>query len=75
MKWGPVGIFHATLGYYSATAFSKTRALDQTFNDGVADIVVGRRPFSDYDQLVKDWQTAGGDRMRSEFLDSMSKAA
>jgi putative aldouronate transport system substrate-binding protein len=74
-KWAPVGIFDATLGYYSATAFSKTRALDQTFNDGVTDIVVGRRPFADYDQLVKDWQTAGGDRMRSEFLDSMSKAA
>ncbi|HEV7662333.1 MAG TPA: hypothetical protein VGQ62_02265 [Chloroflexota bacterium] len=74
-RWAPVGVFDATLGYYSATAFSKTRSLDLTFTDGLTDIVAGRRPFSDYDQLVKDWQSAGGEQMRSEFLDSMAKAA
>lgn len=74
-KWAPVGIFDATLGYYSAAAFSKTRTLDQTFYDGITDIVVGRRPFSDYDQLVRDWQSAGGEQMRKEFMDSMAKGA
>ena len=74
-KWAPIGVFDATLGYYSATAFSKTRTLDQTFNDGLTDIVVGRRPFADYDQLVRDWQASGGEQMRAEFLDSMSKSA
>jgi putative aldouronate transport system substrate-binding protein len=74
-KWAQVGIFDATLGYYSATAFSKTRTLDLAFTDGITDIVVGRRPFSDFDVLVKEWQANGGEQMRTEFLESMTKAA
>jgi putative aldouronate transport system substrate-binding protein len=70
-----VGTFDATLGYYSATAFSKTRTLDLAFTDGITDIVVGRRPFSDFDVLVKEWQANGGEQMRTEFLESMTKAA
>ena len=46
----------------------------QTFNDGVNDILYSRRPFSDYDQLVKDWQKAAGDAVRQEYMEAMSAA-
>jgi putative aldouronate transport system substrate-binding protein len=46
----------------------------QAFSDGVRDIILGRRPFSDYDQLVSDWRTNGGDTIRKEFQDALSAA-
>ena len=30
-------------------------------------MVVGRRPLTDYDQIVKDWLSSGGEQMRQEF--------
>lgn len=35
--------------------------------DGIGDIMAGRRPLSDYDQLVSQWRSAGGNRMRTEY--------
>ncbi len=40
-------------------------------NDGVVDIIVGRRLFSDYDSLVSDWRSAVGDQIRKEYLPAM----
>ncbi len=36
------------------------------------DIVVGRRPLSDSDQLVKDYLTNGGEQIRKEFQDAIA---
>ena len=36
------------------------------------DIIVGRRPIADYDQLVKDWQTSAGDTIRKEFQEALA---
>jgi phthalate 4,5-dioxygenase oxygenase subunit len=47
-------------------------AADQTFHDGVADILFSRRPFSDFDQLVTEWRTSAGDTIRKELLDEIS---
>ena len=52
--------------------FTKGFTLTQALNDGLTDIVVGRRPLSDYDQLVKDWQTNGGEQVRKEFAESIA---
>jgi hypothetical protein len=65
-------IQNPTLGYYSATNIKQGATLDQAFNDGVADVVTGRRPLSDFDQLVKDWLNNGGEQMRTEYQNSMS---
>jgi putative aldouronate transport system substrate-binding protein len=67
------GVQDATNGFYAASAYSSaaTTAL-QTFNDGVNDILYSRRPMSDYDQLVKDWQRASGDAVRKEYTEAMS---
>jgi putative aldouronate transport system substrate-binding protein len=69
------GIANVTNGFYAKSAYSAqaTTAL-QTFNDGVNDILFSRRPLSDYDQLVKDWQAAAGETMRREYMDAMAAA-
>ena len=59
----------------TVTNFSKGFTLTQAMNDGIVDLVVGRRPFSDYDQIVKDWQANGGEQIRSEYQDSMATSA
>jgi putative aldouronate transport system substrate-binding protein len=47
----------------------------KNFTDGLVDFVVGRRPLSDYDQLVSDWRSNGGDQMRTEFQQAYSAQA
>jgi putative aldouronate transport system substrate-binding protein len=42
-------------------------------NDGVAGIVTGRQPMSDWDQLVSDWRTKGGDQIRDEFQKALGQ--
>jgi putative aldouronate transport system substrate-binding protein len=68
----PIGISDPTNGYVSSTAVRNGAVVTQTFYDGVRDIIVGRRPFGDYDQLVSDWRTNGGDTIRKEFQDALS---
>jgi putative aldouronate transport system substrate-binding protein len=42
--------------------------------EGVTDIIAGRRPIGDYDQLVKDWQSTGGEQVRRELGDAIAAA-
>ncbi|HEU0169022.1 MAG TPA: hypothetical protein VFS62_14690, partial [Chloroflexota bacterium] len=68
----PIGIQDPTLGYYSPTFGSKNVPVEKTFNDGLTEILKGSRPMSDYDGLLKDWQNAAGNQMRTEYLQAMS---
>jgi putative aldouronate transport system substrate-binding protein len=68
----PIGISDPTNGYVSPTAVRNGAVVTQAFSDGVRDIIVGRRPFSAYDQLVSDWRTNGGDMIRKEFQDALN---
>jgi putative aldouronate transport system substrate-binding protein len=68
----PYGIDDPTNGYYSPLAYGKGVQADNTFYDGVRDIILSRRPMSDYDQLVTDWRTTAGDQIRKEYTDAMS---
>lgn len=63
----PVGISDPTLGVVSTTNFAKGVQINQVFSDAMGDIVLGRRPPSDFDQLVKDWQNGGGNQIRTEL--------
>jgi putative aldouronate transport system substrate-binding protein len=56
-----------TLGLYSPTDNSKGGQLTQKFSDGIGEIIAGRNPLSDLDQLIKDWRSGGGDQMRAEY--------
>ena len=46
--------------------------LNQAFTDGITDIILGRRQMTDFDQLVKDWQTNGGNQIRTELQRGLS---
>jgi putative aldouronate transport system substrate-binding protein len=70
-----VGISDPTRGYHSPTQSKKGVAADQTFYDGIADILFNRRPFSDYDQLVTDWRTNAGDAIRQEFAAELAASS
>jgi putative aldouronate transport system substrate-binding protein len=50
----PAAVSDPSFGQVSLTNFTKGFNLTQTMTDGLTDIVVGRRPLSDFDQLVKD---------------------
>jgi putative aldouronate transport system substrate-binding protein len=56
-----------TVGLYSATDGSKGTGLKTTFMDSLAEILFGKRPVSVLDQLVTDWRTNGGDKIRTEY--------
>jgi putative aldouronate transport system substrate-binding protein len=71
----PVAVSNPTFGQVSATNFSKGFNLTQTMNDALTDIIVGRRPLSDFDQLVKDWQANGGEQIRKEYTESIAGSA
>jgi putative aldouronate transport system substrate-binding protein len=70
----PVGISDPTLGFVSQTNFARGVTLAQAVTDGVTDIILGRRSINEYDQLVKDWQTNGGNQIRAELRQAMSVA-
>lgn len=63
----PAGVSDPTLGVVSQTNFARGVQLNQKITDGVSDIILGRRPLSDFDQLVKDWQSGGGNQIRTEL--------
>ena len=71
----PAAVSNPTFGQVSLTNFTKGFTLTQTMTDGLTDIVVGRRPLSDFDGLVKDWQTNGGETIRKEYMDSIAGSA
>ena len=41
----------------------------------IVDIVLGRRSMSEYDALVKAWQTNGGETIRKEYAESIAASA
>ena len=64
----PIGVSDATLGYYSPTNNAKGVRLRLSFNDGLLEVLQGRRGLGELDQLVSDWQNNGGEDIRKEYL-------
>jgi putative aldouronate transport system substrate-binding protein len=70
----PAGISDPTLGYYAPTSSTKGPVLNQAVGDALQEIIGGRRPLSDFDGVVRDWATSGGDQIRKEFEDAIAAA-
>jgi putative aldouronate transport system substrate-binding protein len=70
----PISVEDASLGLYSPTYASTGTQLIQPFGDGITDIVAGRRPLSDLDQLLSTWRSSGGEKMRSEYQSAYAAA-
>ncbi|MET9473669.1 extracellular solute-binding protein [Streptomyces sp. NPDC002922] len=63
-----------TLQYSSPTWDSKgSGSLYTLKQDGLKDIIAGRKPLSAYDQLVKDYLAKGGEQARGEFEEAVQK--
>jgi putative aldouronate transport system substrate-binding protein len=71
----PIGVSDPTIGLYSPTNSDTGAVLNMAFNDGITAIVAGRRPLSDFDQLVADWRSGGGDQIRAEYEQALAAAA
>ena len=71
----PSAVSDPTFGQVSTTNFSKGFTLTQSLNDGLVDVVVGRLPMTDYDQLVKDWLANGGEQIRKEYAESIAASS
>ena len=41
---------------------------------GTTDIIVGRRPVSDWDGLVRDYFAGGGEQIRTEFMNAIQRS-
>jgi putative aldouronate transport system substrate-binding protein len=65
--WVPVLVNDPSLGLYSETDTARYAQLTAKFFDGIGDIVTGRAPLSNLDQLRQDWRGTGGDQIRAEF--------
>jgi putative aldouronate transport system substrate-binding protein len=70
----PYGVDDPTNGFYSPTAYGKGIQADTVWQDGMREIILGRAPMSNYDQLTRDWQSAAGDQMRKEYTDAIAAA-
>jgi putative aldouronate transport system substrate-binding protein len=68
----PLAVYDPTLGYYAPSAYTTGVTADNRFSDAVRDIILLRRPLSDLDVAIKEWQTSSGDQVRKEYWDAMA---
>jgi putative aldouronate transport system substrate-binding protein len=69
-----VNLADPSVGLYSATDGSKGAILRVTFMDALAEILFGKRPVSVLDDLVHEWRSNGGDKIRAEFEQAFQAA-
>jgi putative aldouronate transport system substrate-binding protein len=69
----PLGMEDASIGTFSPTFAARGTILLDGVGGGAQDIIAGRRPVSDWDQLVKDWQNQGGNQIKQEFAASYAQ--
>ena len=65
--WVPVLVDDPSLGLYSPTDTAKYAQLTAAFFDGIGEIVTGRAPLSNLNQLRDTWRSTGGDQSRTEY--------
>jgi putative aldouronate transport system substrate-binding protein len=63
-----------SLGLYSATNQQKNGQLTQRFIDGLGELVTGRAPLSNLDQMLADWRSGGGDQIRQDYEQAYAQA-
>ncbi|MYX39874.1 sugar ABC transporter substrate-binding protein, partial [Streptomyces sp. SID89] len=55
------------VGLLSRTWNAKLNELQVLKEDAIKAIVMGRKPLSSWDAMVKQWKAAGGDKAADEF--------
>jgi putative aldouronate transport system substrate-binding protein len=70
----PFGIDDPTNGFYAPTVYARGAVADTAYNDSIRQILLGQKPFTDFDQTLKTWQSEAGETIRKEYLDAMAAA-
>ena len=70
----PALVRDPSLGLYSPTDATRGGSLIQQFSDGLLPIITGRAPLSDFDKVVSDWKSAGGEQVRAEYQQAYAAA-
>jgi putative aldouronate transport system substrate-binding protein len=70
----PAGIEDPTWGLFSPAASTQGPSANQLVLDMLTDILFSRREMSEYDQMVKDWQSKGGNQIRQELQQALAAA-
>lgn len=66
----PTGETDASQGLYSETATTKGAVATRTIVNVQTEIIVGRKPLSDWDAAVKAWRAEAGDAIRQELQEA-----
>jgi putative aldouronate transport system substrate-binding protein len=69
----PIGLEDPSLGLYSPTASASGVTADLAWYENLTDLIAGRRPMSDYDGLVQNWQKAAGNQVRNELQQAYAR--
>jgi putative aldouronate transport system substrate-binding protein len=74
-QYEAVGVEDPTVGYYSEAAGRDGVVANQRFGDAINDIILGRRPASEYNGVVQEWRSNGGDKVRGELEAAIAASA
>ena len=70
-----IAVADVTLGFYSPTgASSAGKQGEQAWQDGINNIMLGRDPMSNYDDLLSSWQSNVGNQIKKEYNDAIAAA-
>jgi putative aldouronate transport system substrate-binding protein len=72
-KFIPMSVQDPTLGLDSTTASRTGGSLAAKLIDARHAIMRGQQPVSSWDDTVRDWRSAGGDKIRQEYQDLLQK--
>ena len=74
-RTSPILLLDPVQGLYSNTDSTKGAVLRQMITDRTQAILMGHAPMSDYDQLIADWRSQGGDQIRAEYQQALEGKA
>jgi len=64
----------ASVRVRAAAAASAGNQAEQAWNDGLNSLMVATGPMSAYDELLKNWQNAAGNKIKQEYNDATAAA-
>lgn len=67
----PTGVPNPALGLYSESSVTSGAAATTEINDLQKEIIIGRKPLSEWDAGLDRWLKATGDQQRQEYQDAM----
>ncbi|MFW6597338.1 hypothetical protein ACQBAU_04555 [Propionibacteriaceae bacterium Y2011] len=64
---------NAVYGLYPEAAVGKTAKLTAANNDVLREVMLGRKPMTEWDEFVSQWKSEAGDAMRAEYSEAAEK--